>query len=324
MALELRLGRLDGVRCARGIPLAPLTTLRVGGAAELLAEVGTEAALAATLRAARELTVPLFLLGMGSNVLVPDEGISGLVLRLGGAFRRAAVRGERVSAGAAVALPRLARRTAERGLSGLEPFAGFPSTVGGAVFMNAGCYGAEIRDVLLSVRLVEADGSRRRVGPDELEPGYRRTNLGARRAIVTRAHFALRSGDRAAALARIEELGARRRAALPGGQPNAGSVFRNPPGDFAGRLLEAAGLKGRRRGAARISEKHANVIVNEGGARADDVLALMLEAHAAVAARFAVRLEPEWVLAGDLGRRWREAAAGGASAPGAGQSPAIA
>lgn len=303
--LECRLGEIPGVACRRDVVLASATTLRVGGAAELVAEVGTEGALAATVASARQLGVPLFLLGFGSNVLVPDEGIPGLVVRLGGSLRRTAVRGERVSAGAAASMPRLARRTAERGLTGLEAFAGFPSTVGGAVYMNAGCYGSEIRDVLVSVRLVEADGTRRRVAAAELEPSYRRTNLGERGAIVTRAHFKLRTSDRQAALARIAELAKRRQAALPGGQPNAGSVFKNPPGDYAGRLIEAAGLKGKQIGGARISEKHANIIVNAGGATAADVLDLMIVIREAVATRFGVALDPEWVLAGGLAACWK-------------------
>ena len=305
-ALAARIAGRPGLRLERGAPLAPLTTLRVGGPAGLLVEARAEPDLGFLLRTAADLGVPWFLLGWGSNVLIPDEGVEGAVVRLGEGVRRAAIRGARVVAGAAVSMPRLALRTASAGLVGLEGFAGFPSSVGGAVAMNAGCYGTEVKDTLLSVRVVERDGTRRRLPYEALEPGYRRTNLRERGAIATRAHFLLRPGEPGAARARIEELRIRRRGALPTGRPNAGSVFKNPPGDYAGRLIEAAGLKGMRQGAAEISERHANVIVNLGGATAADVLALMLAAHRAVRDRFGIALEPEWILAGPLAACWRE------------------
>jgi len=250
--------------------------------------------------------VPLEVLGLGSNLLVPDDGVAGVVLVLRGELRRIRVRGRRVSAGAGAPLPLVARRAAKAGLAGLEALSGFPSTVGGGVFMNAGCYGTEIRDVLVSARVVERDGTRRRLSTAELEPVYRATNLRFSRAIVVRALFELELGDPAALLARIDELNARRWGSLPSGQPNAGSIFKNPPGDYAGRLIEACGLKGERHGGASISERHANVIVNLGGATALDVLTLMAEARRRVADRFAVELEPEIVLLGELRERWRE------------------
>ena len=197
----------------------------------------------------------------------------------------------------------MARRAAKAGLAGLEALAGFPSTVGGAVHMNAGSYGAEIQDVLVSARVVELDGTRRRLPTAALEPAYRSTILKRTGAIVTRALFELAPGDAQQLVARIDELNAKRWASLPSGVPNAGSIFKNPPGDFAGRLLEACGLKGASEGGARVSDKHANVIVNAGGATAADVLALMARMRSAVAARFGIPLEPEIVLLGGLRRR---------------------
>jgi len=263
--------------------------------------------------AASEVGVALEVLGLGSNVLVPDEGLGGVILRLAGDLKRVRIRGRRVSAGGGAALAQVARKAAKAGLAGLEALSGFPSTVGGGVFMNAGCYGTEIRDVLVSARVVERSGARRRMATAELEPRYRSTNLEQSRAIVVRALFELLPGDWRALVARIDELNAKRRAALPSGQPNAGSIFKNPPGDYAGRLIEAVGLKGERRGGAAISERHANVIVNLGGARAEDVLALMAEAHRRVAARFGVELEPEVVLLGGLASRWRTLVFGAAN-----------
>lgn len=280
--------------------------MRIGGPVDLLVEAASEVAVSRAVRVAGEQGVRLEVLGLGSNVLAPDEGLSGIVLRLAGELKRVRRRGHRLSVGGGAVLGQVARRAAVGGLAGLEALAGFPSTVGGAVFMNAGSYGAEICDVLVSVRVVERDGERRRLSVAELEPAYRSTALAQSRAIVVRALFELPPGDPGTLLARIEELNAKRWASLPSGRPTAGSVFKNPNGDFAGRMIEECGLKGRIHGGAAISERHANVIVNRGGARAADVLALMAEAYRRVADRFAVELEPEIVLLGPLRRRWDE------------------
>ena len=304
--LARRLRELPGLDVRPGEPLARYTTFRIGGPAELLVTAASERALGRLLTALDG--APFQLLGLGSNVLVPDEGLGGVVLRLGGSFRRVRIDGTAVEAGGGVALGRLARLTAEASLGGLEALSGFPSTVGGAVYMNAGSYGTEIRDVLEWATVVGVDGRRRRMSTAELEPAYRRTALQGTGAIVTRARFRLGAGDPEASLARIEELNRRRWASLPAGKPHAGSVFRNPEGDYAGRLIEECGLKGRRSGGARISPKHANVIVNEKDAAAVDVLELMLEAYREVRRRFDVELEPELVLTGSLARRWRRRA----------------
>jgi UDP-N-acetylmuramate dehydrogenase len=305
--LAARLAKVPGLTVRVRAPLARLTTLRIGGPADLLAEIGSERALVALLAECRAAGVPFHLLGTGSNVLVPDEGLRGVIGRLGGALKRVRIHGTRVSSGGGAVLAQVARRVSRAGLAGLEALAGFPSSVGGAVHMNAGSYGAEIKDVLVSVRVVELDGRRRRLATADLEPAYRTTILQRTGAIVTRALFELAPADPAALLARIEELNAKRWAALPSGFPNAGSVFKNPPGDHAGRLLEACGMKGAAEGGAKVSEKHANVIVNTGGARAAEVVALMQRMRVAVAERFGVVLEPELVLLGPLGRVWRAA-----------------
>ena len=302
--LPALLAPIDGLVLTPGADLSRLSTFRIGGPADLLVEAHDEVALRGLLATVARVGAPLQLLGLGSNMLLPDEGLRGVVVRLAGEFKRVSVDGTRVTAGAAVTLARVARDTATAGLSGLEPLAGFPSTLGGAVFMNAGCYGTEIVDLLVEVRVCDLAGELRVIGPRDLGAGYRSTILQRTGEMVLGAVFQLAPGDPEASLALIEELNARRWSSLPSGNPNVGSIFRNPPGDHAGRLIDECGLKGRSSGAARISPKHGNVIVNEGGARAGEVLDLMVAARRAVEERFGVCLEPEVVLAGGLRAEW--------------------
>lgn len=304
--LAERLRKVPDLTVGRDVPLAGHTTFRIGGPAEWLVEVPTLRGLRELLSLVDATGTPFCLLGLGSNVLIPDEGLPGVVVHLTGYFRRWRLGGRRVSAGGALALGQLARRMCQRGLTGLEALSGFPSTVGGAVYMNAGCYGTEIKDVLVRATVVDRRGRLRKLAVDDLGAGYRSTALQGTGDIVTRATFELQPGDGDRAMARIQELNKRRWKSLPSGVPNAGSIFRNPAGDYAGRLIEEAGLKGRRAGGAEISEKHANVIVNRGDATAEEVLSLMSEARQAVEERFDVALEPEIVLAGSLGDRWAQ------------------
>jgi len=301
-----RLENVPGLEVRRDVPLASCTTFRIGGPAEWLVEVPTLRGLRELLSLVDATAVPFCLLGLGSNVLIPDDGLAGVVVRLSGYFRRWRLRGRRVSAGGAIALGQLARKMCQRGLTGLEALSGFPSTVGGAVYMNAGCYGTEIKDILVRASVVDAKGRLRKLLVEDLAAGYRSTALQGTGDIVTRATFELVAGDGDRAMERIHELNRKRWQSLPSGLPNAGSVFRNPAGDYAGRLIEAVGLKGLRRGGAQISDKHANVIVNRGEARADEVLSLMSAARRAVEDRFGVALEPEIVLAGSLRAQWAQ------------------
>lgn len=304
--LEKRLSEVPELCLKRSESLASCTTFRIGGPAEWLVEVSTLRSLRGLLSVVEETGAPFCLLGIGSNLLIPDEGLPGVVARLCGTFRRWRVHGDRVSAGAAIPLGQLARRMSQRGLTGLEALAGFPSTVGGAVFMNAGSYGTEIRDLLVRATVVDCTGRLRRLGPEALGAGYRSTVLQRTGEIVTRVTLQLEPGDGGEALTRIHELNRKRWASLPSGFPNAGSIFKNPIDDYAGRLIEAVGLKGRVRGGAQISDKHANVIVNRGGALARDVLDLMAEVRSRVLDEFGVELEPEIVLGGVLRERWMQ------------------
>ncbi len=261
--LKNELRSIPGLHFEMGVRLAPHTTLQIGGPARLLATVSTERSLVSLVRLARRRGFELHLFGMGSNVLIPDEGLQGVVFRLDGDFKRIRVHGELVLAGAAVPLGQLARKMSARGLRGLEPLSGFPSTVGGAVFMNAGCFGTEISDLLEAASIVDGHGRSLRLRTADLEPAYRSTNLQSSSSIVVAALLRLAAGDADAALERVADLGRRRRASMPS-LHNVGSVFRNPEGDYAGRLIDLAGLRGVAIGGAQISDDHANVILNQG------------------------------------------------------------
>jgi UDP-N-acetylmuramate dehydrogenase len=278
-------------------PLARHTSFRIGGPADVLATPDTAVELAAIARAAAAAGASLTILGGGSNMLVGDGGIRGVVVKLGRGFRRVTWDPPCVEAGAAVQLGRIARDAAERGLAGLEYAEGIPGTVGGALFMNAGAYGGEVSDTVDEVEGVDAAGALRRLPRASLAFVYRRTVLPAG-FLVTAVRFRLRPEAQAAVQARLAHARDRRTASQPHGQANAGSIFKNPPGDYAGRLVEAAGLKGTRVGGARISEQHGNFIVNEGAAHATDVQALMQEAQRVVWERNGVWLEPEVRLVG--------------------------
>lgn len=275
-------------------PLAPRTTFRIGGPAEFLVEVHTMAELLGVLEVVTKYGLPLHILGNGSNVLVPDEGVPGVVLVLGGELAGRRIEGTRVVAGGGCNLPRLAVEVSRMGLGGLHFACAIPGTVGAGLVINAGAHGGEMSQVVAEAEVVwPEDGRVERLRPEEIGFGYRTSRLLGTSAVVTEVVFDLYPADRDELAARIKELLERRKATQPLGLPNAGSIFRNPPGDYAGRLIEAAGCKGWRVGDAQVSEKHANFIVNLGRATARDVIALALKVRDAVESRFGVRLEPE-------------------------------
>ena len=282
-------------------PLARHTTWRIGGPARWFCRVRTEEGLARLLSQASVSGEPVALLGMGSNVLAPDDGFPGLVVRLEGEFQRVTVEEETVTAGGGAALGGVCAAAARAGLSGLEPISGIPSSIGGAVRINAGAYGGEIFDVLESVSLVSRSGARRRAAAVEILHGYRWTALIETQEIVAWARLRLARAPGEQIEAKTRAVAEKRRGALPS-EPNAGSVFKNPPGDYAGRLLEECGWKGATSGGAAVSERHANVIVNRSGARAADVLDLMIRMRDSVRERFGITLTPEVEL---LGMTWR-------------------
>jgi UDP-N-acetylmuramate dehydrogenase len=287
-----------GARARRDVPLGPLTTYRVGGPAALLFEVGSEEDLELARAAVSSSGVPVLVVGRGSNLLVADAGFAGLaVVPTGVADIDIDADKCRVRAGCGVFLPVLARRTAAAALAGLEWAVGVPGSVGGAVRMNAGGHGADVAQTLRHVRFVDlAGGEDGEFGAERLELGYRRSSVAPHHVVVW-AEFGLRPGDRAESEARIAEIVRWRREHQPGGQ-NAGSVFTNPPGDSAGRIIDAAGLKGLRRGSAHVSAKHANFVQVDEGGSADDVVALIAEVRERVRERTGVALVPELRLVG--------------------------
>ncbi len=288
---------VEGLELREGEPLAPRTTLRVGGKARLFAEVKKRSALGPFLRFAAEKGLPLLALGKGSNVLIPDEGWPGAVFVLAGEFREWRCAGDLVQAGAGVSLMSLAVGAAAQGLSGLEDLSGIPSTFGGAIRINAGAYGTELFDLLVAVEVVSPDGSEARLDPSAVRHGYRYTELMEKSDIVTGGTLRLWPRPPEEIAGRLAMVRSRRQAALPS-EPNAGSIFKNPPGLIAGKLLDECGLKGKRCGGAEVSAKHANVIVNTGGATARDVRELMAAMQGAVHERFGVTLVPEIELPG--------------------------
>jgi UDP-N-acetylmuramate dehydrogenase len=295
-ALEARLG----AQVRRHAPSAELTTYRCGGPFAVLARIEREAELADVAEVLATVPeLPVIVVGRGSNLLVADEGFDGLALVLGTAFESIDVDPARaaVHAGGGAALPVLARRAAAAGVAGLEFYVGIPGSVGGAVRMNAGGHGSDTQAVIRTARVFDlAAAEVRDVERRALGLGYRRSALGPG-TVVTAASFAGTPDDPAACGRRIDEIVRWRRAHQPGGQ-NAGSVFTNPAGDAAGRLIDVSGCKGLRIGGAVVSEKHANFFVAEPGARATDVYALVREVQRRVLDATGVRLEPELLLVG--------------------------
>ena len=286
-----------GPTATRDAPLGSRTTYRVGGTAALGVEPADEAALLEVARALGSLDVPVLVLGNGSNLLVSDAGFVGLLVVLGAGFEELDIEGGEVLAGGALALPTLARRTAAAGLTGLEWAVGVPGTVGGAVRMNAGGHGSDTVATLTAFRVVDLRTATVTDAPVErLGATYRHTSVEPTEVVVAATHR-LAPGDPSTAKAAIDEIVRWRRANQPGGA-NAGSVFTNPVGDSAGRLIDACGLKGLRIGSAEVSPKHANFIQADKGGSADDVRRVMDRVRRAVATATGVELATEVTLVG--------------------------
>jgi UDP-N-acetylmuramate dehydrogenase len=291
------LSNLPGVR--KGDPLASRTSFGIGGPAEFFIETGNTQSIETAIEGCRTRGIPYLLLGAGTNLLIADPGVEGLVVRV--VNRDHEVDGTTIRAGAGLKMMRLARIAADANLRGFEFGIGVPGTVGGAVYQNAGCWGKELREVLVEARGFQPGAGQRTWTLKDLQLGYRTSALRdgpLHGALVIEATIKLERGNGEEAKHLMARLTAERNQTQPIKTKNCGSVFKNPPGDSAGRLVQAAGLKGARQGAAVISELHGNFIVNEGGATATDVAKLVEHAEAEVMRRFGVELEREVELVG--------------------------
>lgn len=298
--LKKQLQHLDGVEVDWDVMLAGHTSLRIGGPASCLLRPLNLAGLKTAVQVLNQNHHPYFVLGRGTNLLVQDDGIRAAAISLESGFsqiERFGVSG-RIKAGAGLRLNRLLRFCLQEALSGLEFIAGIPGSVGGALRMNAGTHAGEMADVCEAVHLLQPDGSQSRLSRSKLRFSYRRLEL-PQGGVLLEAEFLLTPSSRDHIRERIRALLKVRKKKQPWQFPSAGSVFKNPPGDFAGRLIEAAGLKGVRVGGAQISPKHANFILNTGQAKASDIMALIQLAQEKVRRKFGVQLELEIELIGN-------------------------
>lgn len=298
MRISSALKSLPDVELRWDEPLSGHTTLRVGGPVRCLARPRSERALAILLGVLRDRGIPLVVLGGGSNILPPDEGLDAVAVQLDLSCCRVFCLTENeggeilLYAGAGAALREVIRYCVQNEMEGLEVLSGIPGSIGGALIMNAGTTSGTIYDSVLRVDLVDSEGGRHQISRDELEPSYRSMGI-AEGSIVLGGCFRLRQGSGEALKARIKEILDRRKKNQPLKFPSAGSIFKNPPGHSAWRLIEKAGLKGFRVGGAEVSKKHSNWIINRGNARASDIMELIGKIEKEVFGNFGVRLERE-------------------------------
>ena len=278
-------------------PMGRHTSFRIGGPAEAFVLVNNEEELSAALAAVSGSGAEHMLIGNGSNLLVSDEGYPGIMIKLSGDFEsitQCADDPHRIRAGAAALMSRVSAFLTERGLSGFEFASGIPGSIGGAVFMNAGAFGGEIKDVVRSVRVMDADGSNARdVSGEDMGFAYRHSKAQDGGMIILSAEMELTPDDQSEIAARVSELSAKRNAKQPVNYPSAGSTFKRPVGGFAAALIEQSGLKGYRVGGAEVSEKHSGFVINTGSATCEDVLAVMRHVREKVLEDSGIEFDPE-------------------------------
>ena len=275
------------------------TTFRIGGKADLFVSAD-EKSLPQILKEAADEKIPVTIIGNGSNLLVGDGGIRGLVIEIGKGMDKIEISDNIMTVGAGTLLSKAANTAAEHGLSGMEFAAGIPGSVGGAVVMNAGAYGGEMKDIIMDVDVITREGEYRRLTLEELELSYRHSCIIENEYIVVRARLMLQEKDEAQIRLVMEDLKNRRVEKQPLNFPSAGSTFKRPEGYFAGKLIMDAGLRGYSVGGAQVSEKHCGFVVNKGGATASDVVKLMNDVRDKVMEEFGVELEPEVKMIGEF------------------------
>jgi UDP-N-acetylmuramate dehydrogenase len=280
-------------------PMSLHTSFKIGGPADVLVIPKEETDIAAVLAFARETGTPLTVLGNGSNVLVRDKGIRGIVLVLGNTMKYARREGNRMVFSAGLSLAAASRAAGEAVLTGMEFAVGIPGSIGGALYMNAGAYDGEMKNVVVSARLLSYEGTEFTLTREALHLGYRHSVLQERPAIVLDITTEMQPGDKDAIQQKMEDFSSRRASRQPLEMPSAGSTFRRPEGHFVGPMIEKAGLKGYRIGGAEVSRKHAGFVVNAGGATAADVLALIRHIQETIRRTDGVELVPEVLILGE-------------------------
>ena len=281
-------------------PMSKHTTFRVGGEASCFVRISEAGQLAALMPYLREVEVPYFILGNGSNLLVGDKGYNGVILQIGSKMNGIHVEDTHIRAGAGVLLSPLAKCAQENGLTGLEFASGIPGTLGGSVVMNAGAYGGEMKQVIELVKVMNENGEILEIRGEEMEFGYRTSIIKDRPCIVLEAILNLQHGDQEIIAVKMEELARQRKEKQPLEYASAGSTFKRPEGYFAGKLIMDAGLRGYSIGGARVSEKHCGFVVNTGRASAADVAEVIREVQEKVKDKFEVMLETEVIFLGDF------------------------
>ena len=285
-----------GIPFRENEPLAAHCTFKIGGPAQLFVQPQTEQQLCSAAALCKEQAVRYYLLGNGSNILFADEGFAGVVIDISALGSDIAVEGNMLTAGAGVRLAALCRAALEHGLSGLEFAYGIPGTVGGAVYMNAGAYGGEMKDVVTSCRYVGGDGEIHEMSAAEMQLTYRHSVFSGSSMVITSVTMELVPGDKAEIKSRMEELMQRRRDKQPLNFPSCGSTFKRPEGYFAAALIEECGLKGFTIGGAQVSEKHSGFVINRGHATFEDVMAVVNEVKRVVLEKKGVELECEMLI----------------------------
>lgn len=274
-------------------PMARHTTFRIGGPADYFVELGSIEQIRAAIQVCREENLPWFVLGRGSNLLVSDKGYRGVILSIYKDFQKTEIQGETVTVQAGVLLTTLSGKVLDASLTGLEFASGIPGTIGGAVVMNAGAYGGEMKDIVRKVTVLDQDGEVRTLTCGEMQFGYRTSLAKKKGYIVLGAELTLKQGEKEKIREEMQTLKAKRIEKQPLEFPSAGSTFKRPEGYFAGKLIMDAGLRGAAVGGAQVSEKHCGFVVNTGNATAADVRELMCQVQGKVQEQFGVHLEPE-------------------------------
>ena len=280
-------------------PMKNHTTFKIGGPADMYVSVESVDELSSLIKLAKETKTPYTVIGNGSNVLVGDNGIRGLVIEIGSDLACCETGGEKIYAQAGVLLSKIASLAASNSLSGMEEISGIPGTLGGAIYMNAGAYGGEIKNVIKTVKYVDTDGEIITVTGDECNFGYRQSIFTDGQKFIVSAELELKKDDKSAILERMADFRKRRCDKQPLAYPSAGSTFKRPEGYFAGALIEQAGLKGCSIGGAAVSDLHAGFVINCGDATAKDVLDLISHIQKTVYDKFGVKLEPEVRILGE-------------------------